>query len=296
MNMETLFTIHVIPNAESMENFLSWQTRFNKIVGVFPGFISIEITLSTQNKDQWTITQRFRNPEALKEWKQSSQCTSLIKELKKYADEKNIEDKTREIDTSITEIIVTQVIPGKEKQFHEWMAKIHQVEAHFPGFRGAYVQSPVSSEGRNWITLLQFDTIDHLNNWINSKERASVIKESKGFITSFDNHRVVSPYAGWFASVSKEGQAPSAWKQTMIVLLILYPIVMLEMLFLNPLLGGLDLAPAVFIGNAISVSLVTAIMPIAILSLGWWLKKTSVLGTLLVLFLYFLEVCVFQLS
>lgn len=296
MYKETLFTIHVTPNKESMESFLNWQTRYNEIVAANPGFISIEITLSAENKDEWLITERFENPEALKKWQQSPQCTALVEELNQYADTKNIGSKTREIDTGITEVIVTEVTPGKETEFREWMAKIHQVEARFPGFRGAYVQSPISSNSRNWITLLQFDTIDNLNNWISSKERAAVIKESEGFVTSFDNHRVTSPYAGWFASVSKEGQAPSAWKQAMIVLLILYPIVMLEMLFLNPLLKGLSLAPSVFIGNAISVSLVTAIMPIAILFLGWWLKKTSPIGTLLVLFLYFLEVMAFQLS
>ena len=40
----------------------------------------------------------------------------------------------------------------------------------------------------------------------------------------------------------------------MIVLLTLYPIVMLEQMFLNPLLQSLDMAEAIFIGNLLSVA------------------------------------------
>ena len=44
------------------------------------------------------------------------------------------------------------------------------------------------------------------------------------------------------------------WKQSVIVLLMLYPIMMLELLFLNPLLASLGMAEATFIGNLLSVA------------------------------------------
>ena len=40
----------------------------------------------------------------------------------------------------------------------------------------------------------------------------------------------------------------------MIVLLVLYPVVMLEHLYLNPLLQSLGMAVAIFIGNVLSVA------------------------------------------
>lgn len=106
---------------------------------------------------------------------------------------------------------------------------------------------------------------------------------------------------GWFSSVSKGAEAPPDWKQGMIVLLVLFPIVMLEMKFLSPLTVGLNPSLAMFIGNAISVGLVTwPTVPIVINLLRWWLMpdpkrrwKINVLGTLFVMCLYAIEIALF---
>ena len=84
----------------------------------------------------------------------------------------------------------------------------------------------------------------------------------------------------------------------MIVLLVLFPIVMLEIKFLSPLTSGLNPSLATFIGNAISVSLVSwPMIPIAIWFLEWWLSpqedkrlQATLVGTGVVLLLYLLEI------
>ena len=83
------------------------------------------------------------------------------------------------------------------------------------------VQSPQKGHGRNWITLLQFDFAEKLNDWLASPERQEVLKEGESLVESMESHRVISPYAGWFSSVyKKDGEIP-LWKQTMVVLLAL---------------------------------------------------------------------------
>ena len=58
----------------------------------------------------------------------------------------------------------------------------------------------------------------------------------------------------------------------MIVLLALYPIVMLEQMFLNPLLQSLDMAEAIFIGNTLSVAATGFLLiPLALRAFEWWL-------------------------
>ncbi len=202
---------------------------------------------------------------------------------------------------SVTEVIVTQVSPDKEEAFQKWAAKIHHAEAKFPGFRGVYVQSPRQSKGHSWITLLQFDSTANLDRWLDSSERQEVLKESSDFITSLESHRMVSPYAGWFASIAQTGEIPSVWKQTMIVLLVLFPIVMFELKYLMPWIEGLNSSVGTFIGNAISVTLISfPMMPIAIVFLGWWLApagknrlQKTILGTIMVLGLYLIEIVLF---
>ncbi len=64
----------------------------------------------------------------------------------------------------------------------------------------------------------------------------------------------------------------------MLVVLVLFPIVMLELRFLSPLLGGLNSSVSMFIGNVISVALIAwPFMPLVVGPMNWWLlpKKDS---------------------
>lgn len=94
---------------------------------------------------------------------------------------------------------------------------------------------------------------------------------------------------------------PASWKQSMVVLLMLFPIVMVELRFLLPALRGLDPVLGTFLGNAISVWLLSwPMMPIANRGLDWWLRprpaaarRITPLGIALLLGLYMAEIAVF---
>lgn len=208
---------------------------------------------------------------------------------------------TSKFQRNITEIFVTRVSADKEEDYREWIAKIHQLETTFPGFCGMYVQSPREGTDGNWITLLEFDTLENLEHWLSSKERQQLLSESQSLIESLESHRLISPYAGWFASLAPEGKSPPVWKQTMIVLLVLFPIVMLELKFLPFLTLQLNPALGTFIANTISVILIAwPMMPIAIWFLGWWLtpqsthyQQATLWGTALLILLYIFEIAIF---
>lgn len=205
-----------------------------------------------------------------------------------------------DLKNGVVEIFITQVSPGQENRFREWSAKIQQIEAKFSGFCGVHIQA-AENQQQNWITLLQFDSHENLDRWLQSEERKQILKESASFISSLETHRMASPFAGWFSSIAKREQPPAVWKQMMLVLLVLFPIVMLEMKYLNPLIGWMGLSLSTFIGNAVSVSLISfPMMPLAIYFLGWWLfpgtdqrKAKTILGGLIVIFLYLLEIVFF---
>lgn len=290
--------------------FIDWQAKLNSTIVAFPGFVSLEIlSPSNTSEHNWLIVQRFSQFKWLFNWQQSEKYQTLKEELKQILGtdyQSNIEELNTEPSQiqsgGVTEVFVTQVTAGKENAYREWIAKIHQIEAKFPGFRGVYVQSPIPGQGHSWITLLQFDNIQHLDQWLLSSERKQVLKESDLLISSLESHRLISPYAGWFgSSIIKEGRIPSAWKQTMIVLLVLFPIVALEIKFLSPLLIHFNTSLANFIGNAISVSLVTwPMMPLAIWFLSWWLfpkepkeRLKTIWGSCFIILLYFVEIMIF---
>lgn len=303
----TILTTKIRVPSDLKEAFIDWQTKLNAIIAAFPGFISLEI-LSPHETTQhvWIIIERFSNPESLSRWQISQECKSLMEELKKMLrDERSIDVQAISSQShehkEVTELLVTQVTPGMEQAYLKWIAKIHQMEAKFPGFRGVYVESPNNRKGGNWITLLKFDNAENLDHWLISPERAKMLRESDFLFTSLESHSVLSPYVGWFASLEKKGETPPpVWKQTMLILLVLFPIVMLELKYLSPLTGDLNKSVANFIGNAISVTLLAwPMVPLAIRCLSWWLspkKNTltnSLLGTGLVCLLYLIEIALF---
>lgn len=304
----TILTTKVRVPTQSENAFAEWQAKFNAKIAAFSGFVSLEISSPTgPHQTDWMINQRFYGIKNVLAWRESKEREELIDELKTLLIG-NDPDAIQETEVKasdllqgvVTEVFITQVSPGKDHAFLDLISKIHKVEAKFPGFRGVYVQSPSSTRGKNWITLLRFDTPENLDHWLTSPERKKVLNELNPLIASIESHRVISPYAGWFSSLSNKGDLPPVWKQSMLVLLALFPIVMLEIKFLIPFTQYFGSSLSTFIGNALSVTLIAwPMMPIAIRYLGWWLTSdhrwTTTRGIIVLFVLYALEVAVFWL-
>lgn len=169
--------------------------------------------------------------------------------------------------------ILVEIKPTAIDDFVDWQANFNTAIGHAPG-------------------------LISLENWLQSPERNAVLQESLPLISSLVSHHVISPYSGWFASISKTGVQPPLWKQTLLILLVLFPIVMFEMKYLSPLTKNLNPALGMFIGNAISVALISfPMLPLAIHFLKWWLTTSSItttfLGTGVVVLLYLIELAFF---
>ena len=291
INNTLIQTIQVVP--EDQLGFHNWQTKLNGKIANHPGFVSLEISAPQGQQTHWSIVQRFLDQNACNAWKNSADYKELSDDLKQHTIE------FKEILTSpglVTEVFLTEVDPKNQLPYRAWLAKIHDAEAKFPGFKGMFVQSPTDPQDQKWITCLQFDTAENLDRWLSSLERNEILKDLKPLIISLESHRVFSPYSGWFSSAEKGGKAP-LWKQTMVILLMLFPIVMLEMKYLNPNIASFPIAVAVFMGNALSCSLLSWVfMPFAIYFLKGWLtteeKWTNFWGLGFVLALYLLEIVI----
>jgi hypothetical protein len=201
---------------------------------------------------------------------------------------------------TVTEVFITRVKPGKYENYRDWASKIQEIEKTFPGYKGTYLQAPAVNDRDAWVTILHFDNFENLDNWLNSKERQEIISESKNFVENLDIHRLNTPFPGWFpADSSNPKQISVMIKETMLILLVLFPIVMLEIKFLNPHLKNLNPSLGTFIGNAISVSLITwPMMPLCLYFLKWWLYTKSparnILGCSIVFTLYLTLIVLFS--
>jgi antibiotic biosynthesis monooxygenase (ABM) superfamily enzyme len=293
-----LAKFHLRRDAE--DEFAAWQAQALTRAAGFKGFLNSEITPSGDGV-LWTIMLRFGNSEQLDAWRESETWHRLLQDAQPLLAEKSsIELEVQETgpDGGVVEVIVTQVKAGKEAAYREWETKIQQAQSKFPGYRGSYVQPPVSGE-LGWTTLMRFDTGEQLDAWLKSPERAALLREAESLVEYAHLQRMGTSFPGWFPTDPRTGKGPPNWKAAMLVLLGLFPIVMLEARFLSPRLAGVNFSLGMFIGNVISVALTTWLtMPLFIKTFGWWLFPKSdasknvlnLAGTAVIFLLYAIEV------
>jgi hypothetical protein len=173
--------------------------------------------------------------------------------------------------TTVTQVIFSQIKPGMEASYREWAARMQQAQARYPGYRGMYLQPP-SPGGAHWITMLRFATTTQLNAWIAAPERAILLEEARAFVEGEELLRLATSFPGWVRIDPETGNGPPDWKTALLVLLGLYPIVAIELLYLNPLLNGLVPALGIFLGNLVSVAATSFLtMPFLVRAFDRWL-------------------------
>jgi hypothetical protein len=299
-----IVTVRLRPGVET--KFSSWHARMSTAPASTAGFVSAEVNAPAPGELEWRVVQRFRNVSDLRAWRASDLHARLFREASELVEDGDGRG-LREDEISdgvangvVTEVVTTYVKPGKDNEYQAWAEKIHQAEAEFPGYRGAYLQPPASQHQHYWTTLVRFATPEQLDRWLGSEVRKAFLRQHEELVQSWEHHRLPSSFSGWFPIDAATSESPKSWKQSMIVILMLFPIVMLEIRFLSPLLGGVSTSPATFIGNVISVVLLAwPFMPLAIASMKWWLlprkdspKWTDALGIALLVGLYTAEIIV----
>lgn len=287
--------------------FAIWQSGFTHAATTAPGFVSLEIIPAFPGALEWRVIQRFQTAELLGRWQSSVIRRQFLADLAplRGSSQGDLLDEVAPDFHSlscVTEVITTDVEIGREEAFQTWAQTVQTAQARFPGYMGTLVQAPISADIRYWTTLVRYATPEQLEAWLASPERSALLERSDPLVSHWKSQRLSNPFGGWFPTAPDQAP-PAAWKQTCLVLLVLFPVVMLEIRFLSPLLTHAPMAIATFIGNAISVSLVSwPLMKLAIFILGWWLTpdpkrraRVEIQGLATLAALYVAEILVFML-
>jgi hypothetical protein len=285
--------------------FAAWQQRVSSVVAGMSGFISQSIIPPDPPRQvDWVILQRFASADEARAWLQSDQRARLIDEAQPMLvgnDDIHLmtDGDDAEAAAPVSAVIATRVKPGQEAAFRAWEARIGAAQSRAPGYQGFRSTPPTPGVQDDWVTILRFDSEPHLNDWLKSPERQRLLDESAAFTDESHVRTVQTGFDQWFRSTG--GPPPAAWKQNMLVLLALYPVVFLFGRWVGtPVLGGRLALPfwlSLFIGNVVSVILLNWIVPWVSRRFGWWLHPdgpdvvrinllgTAVVGALCVLWL-----------
>ncbi len=257
---------------------VDWLARL-MMVGVGSGAVlSAEIIPSNSpDENLWTLVQRFHEQRLLAEWQANAERLKLLAELAPKIEGNEVAlteavSSTYGTVGSVAVAIVTNVKTGLESTYREFEKQFQSAQARRRGYRGVYLQPPTKKTPGLWTTLIRFDSPDALDEWFVSDERKELLTLADPVVSSTDYQKITGSFPGWFPAQEKGQNGPPNWKTAMLILLGLYPIVMLEIRFLNPALHSLNSAVANFIGNTISVALTTWVtMPLLIKAFTPWL-------------------------
>jgi uncharacterized protein len=266
----------VRPDKES--DFAQWHARWQNAVLASPGAVNFEYwPPAPPEQIEAVAVARFDSVEALRLWRLSETNRELVAQAEPLVEGGMVMQLSGAaaceyyVKNSTTEVIITDIKPGMEKLYRGWADRIQKVQETFPGYLGSFVQPPHQNE-LGWTTVLRFDTAEHMEGWLASKQRAALLKEGADLILGFHAQRVDTSFPGWTPVDPATGKPPNPWRTASLVLLTLFPVVMLELRFLTPQLHGLNPALGTFIGNAISVALTTwPLMPLAIRTFHAWI-------------------------
>jgi antibiotic biosynthesis monooxygenase (ABM) superfamily enzyme len=258
--------------------FAQWQVRWQSAVLASAGAVSVEFwPPAPPDQLESVAVTRFASIDALQKWRRGDRDCQLIAEAAPLVEGGLVMQLVGQaaveysVKCGVTMVMVTDIKQGKEAAYRAWADRIQKLQATFPGYIGSFVQPPQFKE-TGWTTVLRFDSAANLDKWLNSDARAAMVRESQDLVAGFHAQRVDTSFPGWVPNDPATGKPPNMWKTAGLVLLTLFPVVMLELRFLNPPLDALNPALRAFIGNAISVALTTwPLMPLAIWGFHVWL-------------------------
>jgi len=238
------------------------------------GFVSLESIPPQPQQPEWINVIQFESEGLLEKWITSELHAKCMEKFQPLVEGRLIllrgnAGRSIAVPDSVTEVIVTHLVPGQEAAYRAWAGRIQKTFVRFPGFQG--VNSRRQQEGQAWTTLIRFDTVEHLDFWLNSPERQALLEETKPFIADVHLHRVEPSFPGW-VGVDAAGQPPPRWKTTLLVLLSLYPIANIDLFVIFPLLPRLPWGLSYFLPYCVGVILISYVaMPFFVRLFGPWL-------------------------
>jgi len=177
--------------------------------------------------------------------------------------------------TPVSAIMSTRVKPGCEVAYREWKQKIAVAQTAAKGLVGYRFEPPILGIQADWLAILRFDTQENLQAWLDSPVRRAIVAEAEPLTEGFHYRITRSRFDQWSPISGGNVNGPPVWKQNMVVLLMLFPLVFLFGHFVQvPILQirlGIPFAVALLIGNIVGVVLLNWLVPWASNRFGWWL-------------------------
>ena len=175
-------------------------------------------------------------------------------------------------DKHVSEILSVIIKYDRMKEYEQWLEKIRAALAQQKGFIGIEVIRPSDITTPEYFVLLRFETLVDLETWKNSEILKELRNESRDFVLKVQRGEKQYGTEMLFSRPVSNIYYPKPpfWKQAIVGILTVYPLIILSNAALSPLFKNLPQALGMFFTICIMSPIMIVVMPrVSILFKKW---------------------------
>ena len=182
-------------------------------------------------------------------------------------------DLDKQLDPPVTIVIRREVIPGLEVTFEQLAHELSMSASRFEGHLGVTVFKPTADDP-SYRIINKFDCLRNFNRWQQADVRKSYFKKIERCLQRPAEMQILTGLETWFNLPNYNGALlpPPRYKMTLLSWLASYPMVVLLLETMHPLLNHLSIPfRAMIISSIAALSMTYIIMPFLTHQFSRWL-------------------------
>ncbi|WP_050467830.1 antibiotic biosynthesis monooxygenase [Herbaspirillum chlorophenolicum] len=146
-------------------------------------------------------------------------------------------------DQGATVVVTHRVRTHKHAEYERWLEEIAPLCKASPGYLDWHIVRPIPGLSEAYTVVVRFDTTEHLKLWLDSQDRARLIRQAQPMFVTGDDFFVSSGLDFWFAPTGAKAKLPVRWKQYLLTWSAIYPLALLVPSIVAPCLAALGAPP-----------------------------------------------------
>lgn len=226
-------------------------------------------------QDAYVVLYRFSRGTHLREWLACRRRQELLGKIEPLLAVPALEfffSHGRKQAGSASSVFAYRIRQDREVNFQDWRRRILEEVRKWEGFLGTESFDALDGVEPEFIVVVRFDSRANLDRWLKSKVRNDFMKEVRAYVHHYTLRRIGSGFEGWF-DISENTAPPARWRQALVILSALFPVILVMRNLLAPIFLVLPLPVAFLILLTLDMAFLTyLVMPRYSRLMNFWLR------------------------